>query len=295
MNIPAPIITTIQAPWLNANSLSLDILRLDELHPVVSGNKYFKLKHYLIDAIKQGKNTVATFGGAWSNHILATAYACKEAGLSSIGIIRGERPKNPSTTITLAAQYGMELLFVDRTTYRNKEWIKAGYAREGWYWVEEGGMGNLGVMGSKEILRTISTDKYSHIVVSVGTGTTMAGLITSALPHQFVVGVSSMKANTSLDRNIQQLLIEKVTANWRIFHEYHFGGYGKHPQELIDFINEVFEIYALPLDIIYTGKTFFAIRDLVNKNYFPPQSKILMVHTGGLQGNKSLAPGVLHF
>ena len=289
-------VETIPADWLTVKKVTLDILRLDKIHNIVSGNKWFKLKYYLQDASATNKSTVATFGGAWSNHIIAVAYACKEYNFKSVGIILGEKPAILSDTLKKAMQYGMELCFVSREEYRDKKRIIQKFANNDWYWINEGGYGKLGAIGASEILATVDTSIYTHIIASVGTGTMLAGLILSAQKKQQVVGISSMKGNAALEKEIMHLLDGKPPeVTFHLFHNYHFGGYGKHPASLIDFINEVYLKYHLPLDIVYTGKTFFAIKDLTEKDFFIPGSRLLMIHSGGLQGNASVPRKVLAF
>lgn len=286
----------IEAEWLTNQHISLDVLRSDKIHPVVSGNKWFKLKYYLEEAINVKKTTIATFGGAWSNHIIATAYAAREAGLKSIGIIRGEKPPTLSYTLSMAMQYGMELQFVSRGQYRSKEEITQMLSHQNYYWIEEGGYGISGAKGATEILKTTDVSAYTHIIAAVGTGTMLAGLVQGSTKHQQIIGISSMKGNYAIEQKIKDLIESEVTErSFEIKHEYHFGGYGKHPSALIDFINEAYHYHHLPLDIIYTGKTFYAIKDMTENNVFPPGSKLLMIHSGGLQGNKSLPAKVLAF
>ena len=292
---PAAVnIETIHAEWLTDKKVALDVLRLDKIHPVVSGNKWFKLKYYLQEAEAQKKTTIATFGGAWSNHIVAVAFACKEASLKSIGIIRGEQPRVLSHTLEKAVEYGMELHFVTREEYRIKEAVIQKLAYNNWYWINEGGYGEAGAKGASEILSGVDLWHYSHIIAAVGTGTMLAGLVLAATTKQKVIGISSMKGNLSLEQGILRLIDKQKTgAKFQVIHDYHFGGYGKHPTPLIDFINEVYAKHDLPLDIVYTGKTFFAIKDLTEKNFFEPRSKLLMIHSGGLQGNASLGDKLL--
>lgn len=281
----------IQADWLAQHNVSLDVLRLDKIHPVVSGNKWFKLKYYLQDAKEHRKTTIATFGGAWSNHIAATAFACREADLKSVGIIRGEKPQWLSATLQFAEGEGMELHFVSRTDYRNKAAIIDSFKQPDWYWVNEGGYGMFGVKGAAGILSFTDAAKYTHIIAAVGTGTMLAGLLRSSKEEQQVIGISSLKGNTALEQQVMQLVGEDaLPSRCTIVHDYHFGGYGKVTKELIDFMDTVVKEHALPLDIVYTGKTFFAIKDLVQKEYFAPGSKLLMIHSGGLQGNSSVKP-----
>jgi 1-aminocyclopropane-1-carboxylate deaminase/D-cysteine desulfhydrase-like pyridoxal-dependent ACC family enzyme len=286
----------ISAGWLTDKKISLDILRLDKIDAIVSGNKYFKLKYYLQNAIAANKKVIATFGGAWSNHIVATAFACNELGLKSIGFIRGEKPAVLSATLIAAESYGMELRFVTREEYRNKDLIKIKHFSEDWYGINEGGFGATGAKGAAEILRLANHNTYTHIVAAVGTGTMMAGLVISASANQKIIGISSMKGNNSLEAEIKSLSESAASdSSFQLFHNYHFGGYGKHPKDLLDYINKIYLLHNLPLDIIYTGKTFYAIEDLAKQDFFPAESKILMIHSGGLQGNRSLPPEVLAF
>lgn len=285
---------TIEAKWLLEKNLRLDVLRLDVIDKIISGNKWFKLKYYLQDAVEKGVETIATFGGAYSNHIIAIAYACKLAGIKSVGIIRGEKPEKLSHTLLMAHEYGMDMHFVSRLAYRNKETIKADFSNV--YWVNEGGYGIKGMVGAKEILPLTNDGKsYSHIVCAVGTGTMMAGIIEASNDHQEVIGISVMKGNNELLKNISGLTGKNPGKKYKIIEGYHFGGYAKHPPELIDFMNSTFKKHQLPTDIIYTSKTFYAVEQMILNNTFPPGSKIIMIHSGGLQGNLSLPVNSLCF
>jgi len=273
-----------------------DILRLDLLHPVVSGNKWFKLQYYLQDALATEKNTIATFGGAYSNHIVATAFAAKEAGLKSIGFIRGEMVAQISPTLLQARDYGMELRFIDRERYRNKAQIMRKWNEPGLYWIMEGGYGERGANGAADMLTIRDTSEYTHILCAVGTGTMMAGLIKSAKSNQEVIGISVLKNHFGLEKEVRQLLSSVENLHrFSLLHGYHFGGYAKHPEELIEFMKDIWLTEKVPTDIVYTSKLLFATKDLIQKNYFPPGSKLLLIHSGGLQGNNSLQPGRLPF
>lgn len=286
----------IKADWLSQNQVTLTVLRLDLLHPVVSGNKWFKLKYYLEEALQLGKTTIATFGGAYSNHILATAFACKAYGLQSVGFIRGEKPEDYSFTLKQAAGYGMRLIFLTREQYRQKETVADEFTQLNWYWIAEGGYGSTGIKGASEIMKYTNSNDYSHILASVGTGTMLAGIIQASQPGQQVTGISSMKGNTALEESIRHLLpVKHPLSTVNILHDYHFGGYGKYTDELIEFMNNAYLQYQLPLDIVYTGKLFFAIQNLVQKHYFEKGSNLLMIHSGGLQGNASLPQNALTF
>jgi len=285
----------IEANWLKQNNAKLDILRLDMLHSIVSGNKWFKLKYYLQHAKNNGYNTIGTFGGAFSNHIIATAFACHKAELKSIGIIRGNQPAFPSHTLLMAEHYEMHLQFINRLEYKDKEAVKKDFKDV--YWIPEGGCGNLGAAGAKEILLFCSDpEKYTHVVCAVGTGTTMAGIIQSVNPIQAVMGISIMKGNYSLVEKIRALLDPADESKlYKLVHDYHFGGYAKHPPELIEFMNSTWQQHQLPTDIVYTGKTFYAVQQMIVNNTIQKGSNVLMIHSGGLQGNLSLRAETLCF
>lgn len=281
---------------VSTRTIQTDILRLDLLHPIVSGNKWFKLQYYLEEALMAKKHTIASFGGAYSNHIVALAYAAKEKGLQSIGFIRGEMVDEFNPTLLQAKVYGMKLAFIDRNQYRNKELIIQQQDQLGIYWIMEGGYGIPGAKGAANILTVADTRQYSHILCAVGTGTMMAGLIKGAGADQQVIGISVLKNHFGLENEIRLLLTDtEKQRSFSILHDYHFGGYAKHPKELINFMKEIWLAERIPTDIVYTSKLLFAIDDLIKKNHFPPGSRLLLIHSGGLQGNSSLSPGTLPF
>lgn len=285
----------IRSKWLQSNNVALSVLRLDKMHSVVSGNKWFKLKYYMAEALAAKCSMIGSFGGAYSNHIVAVAYACKEAAIKSVGIIRGEQPPVLSATLQEAKDYGMELHFVNRINYKNNTGLRQQF--ENVYWIEEGGYGLNGVKGSADIL-SFAEDKgaYTHIVCAVGTGTMMAGIVQSAALHQQIIGISTMKGNFELAEKVTYLLGEaSIHKAYCINHDYHFGGYAKHPQELLHFMNEIWIEQHLPTDIVYTAKAFYATKQMVTNNIIPNGSNVLMIHSGGLQGNRSLPEGTLLF
>jgi 1-aminocyclopropane-1-carboxylate deaminase len=277
---------------------TVDVLRLDLIHPVVSGNKWFKLKEYLKEAKQQNKKAIITFGGAFSNHIVATAATAKLYGLKSIGIIRGEKPKTLSHTLNDALSYSMELFFVSREEYKTKNLPQAyleNYPAEDLYMINEGGYGCKGMEGAKDILKTIEATKYTHIIAAAGTGTMLAGLIAASNPTQTITGISVLKNNFSLQKEINDLLPKEKKDSFQLLYDYHFGGYAKQTLPLIRFMNEWYAKTGISSDFVYTGKLFFAVNDLVHKSFFPEGSKILVIHSGGLQGNLSLPKGTLIF
>jgi 1-aminocyclopropane-1-carboxylate deaminase len=274
------------------NEITADVLRLDKIDPVISGNKWFKLRYYLDEARSQQKKGIVTFGGAWSNHIVATAAACQLNGIHSVGIIRGEEPRKLSPTLLRAKEMGMQLIFLSRPDYQAKE-IPAAMQPEEYYIINEGGYGIMGARGASTILEHCRNN-YTHYCCAVGTGTMMAGIINQSQSEQKTIGISVLKNNTGLAEMIQALVVNK-TDNWQLIHDYSFGGYAKHQPALLRFMNEFYEQTGVPSDFVYTGKLFYAINDLVEKNYFPPGSRLLLIHSGGLQGNESLETGSLIF
>lgn len=282
-------IDKIQAHFLQNKNVQLDVLRLDKIHPVVSGNKWFKLKYHLDNFNAGNYNGIITFGGAWSNHIVATACACYLKKIKCIGIIRGERPEQLSNTLHEAANYEMELKFISRILYAQKsnneflESIKKEFPE--YYIIPEGGAGKEGEKGAGEILQYADGNNYTHIACAIGTGTMFNGIGEAASVDQNILGIVVLKG----------WKVENETNSTELFLNYHFGGYAKHDQVLIDFMNEFFRLTNIPTDFVYTGKLAFALFDLIKKDHFPPGSKILMIHSGGLQGNVSLQKGSLIF
>ncbi len=278
------------------NILNINILRADVLDPVVSGNKWFKLQLYVRDATAAGKTTLATFGGPYSNHIIATAKYGASMGFNTVGFIRGEKPTTLSPTLTDAIQNGMTLHFVSREDFEQREKIIAENQDPNWAWIPEGGYGITGADGAKSMLTIKDSSSYDTIICAVGTGTMMAGLIKAAAPHQKVIGLSVLKNNISIDAAIKALLTKEETKkNFEMIHDYHFGGYAKHKPALIDFMNECYKKMELPLDFVYTAKLMYGVKDLATKGKFEPSSKILVIHSGGLQGNRSFKKGTLIF
>ena len=287
----------LPAAVLQEKNLRAAVLRLDKIHPIISGNKWFKLKYYLEEVKASNKNHMLTFGGAYSNHIAATAAAGKMFGIKTTGIIRGERQKELSHTLSNAALYGMDLVFINRDDYRAKT-LPAGIIEKikEIFVINEGGYGITGAKGASEILNYGSKENYSHIACAVGTGTMMAGLIQASLPQQEIIGIPVLKNNTALESQLCQLLsIAEQKKKFRLIHDYHFGGYAKPAPELIHFMNEFYNVTNIPTDFVYTAKLFYAILDMAGKDCFPPGSNLLLIHSGGLQGNLSLPKGSLIF
>ena len=289
-NISVDILTV---PLFIEKGVEISVLRLDKIHPLISGNKWFKLRYYLEEAKQQNKKTIVTFGGAWSNHILATAAACKMNGFNGIGIIRGEKPANISPTLLQSQAEGMQLVFTSRDDYRKKK-IPAELDNDNNYFINEGGFGNSGAAGAATILNYCDLNKFDKIGCACGTGTMIAGLIRATIPSQQVIGISMLKNNFDLEKSVQ-LLLNNVEGNYQLIHDYHFGGYAKYKSELIDFMNMFYLQTGIPSDFVYTGKLFYAFYQLVKNNSFIPGCRILLIHSGGLTGNSSLEKGMLIF
>ena len=295
-NYPSLIQPLSGLPEITAADLAVDVLRLDTIHPVVSGNKWFKLKGHLQIARERSASSILTFGGAWSNHIIATAYAAQQAGIPAIGIIRGERPPALSATLETAAGYGMQLEFVSRKTYASYPALFNNLSERypGVYIIPEGGAGEPGIRASEYILREIPAARYSHILCAIGTGTMFLGLARAATPDQEIIGIPILKGLNE-GSSITGFNDLSSQSRLRIIPHYHFGGYARHPPELLDFMNRFYRDTGIPSDLVYTGKLFYATLDLARKHLFPTRSRLLIIHSGGLQGNQSLPQGRLDF
>ncbi len=277
-------LTPLTDPLLKKYGVKIFVMREDLIHPVMGGNKWRKLKYNLERAAKENKKTLVTFGGAWSNHIAATAYAGKESGFKTTGIIRGEKtgPLNP--TLNRAAENGMQLVFVDRATYRDKELALnvalKHHVMKNYYVIPEGGSNYEGFKGCCEITGEINFD-FNYICCPCGTGTTLSGIAASLKQHQEAIGISVLKNNLSIIKNIKQFGVPDDA--FSIFHEYHFGGYAKSTPGLDDFVNRFHKINEIEIEPVYTGKMFFGIYDLIQKGFFKKEEVVIAVHTGGLQ------------
>ena len=271
---------------LENESVELFLKREDLIHPIVSGNKFRKLKYNIEKAKAINSDVLLTFGGAYSNHIAAVAYAGNQNGLKTIGIIRGDELNNTehlNSTLLFAKSCGMKLDFISREDYRQKtspEFIAQLRSEFGaFYLLPEGGTNDLAIKGCEEILMLNDFD-FDYVCCAVGTGGTISGIINSSKEQQRILGFPALKGDF-LQQDIRKFANQE---NWKLVRDYHFGGYGKIKPELISFINEFNKNYDIPLDPIYTGKMMFGIFNLIEKGFFPKHSKILAIHTGGLQG-----------
>lgn len=280
-------LTPVIDPLLSGMRIDLWVKRDDLLHPVISGNKWRKLKYLLNDALDNGADTVVSMGGAYSNHLHALAYAGKALGLKTIGYVRGEQPTVFNPTLQDLKKWGMSLRFVSRSDYRALRTCKhqdiPGFSTNQ-YWVPEGGAHSLALKGVAEIFAEMPF-VCDHLLVACGTGATLAGLISAAPADCRVTGVTALKGAAFLNDDVKQLLPQnQVYTNWQIALDYHFGGFAKSTPELRQFVRQFHASHSIPLEPVYTGKLLFAVFDLLQKGYFKPGQRIVAVHTGGLQG-----------
>lgn len=303
--LPSSPLQRLQSSFLDDTDISLYIKRDDLIHPQFGGNKWRKLKYNLIHAHNNSYDTLLTFGGAWSNHLYATAAAGKYFGFNTIGIIRGEEylPLNP--TLAFARDCGMKLHYMKREQYREKnaagflEHIRQRFGNV--YILPEGGSNQLALEGCREIVDEIETD-FDYICCASGTGATLAGIIPALKPGQSAIGFSALKGKfltnevktlladktvrSNIDNNTNTKAHSKSPANWWIEDDFHFGGYAKINDDLIAFMNNFTVEYGITLDAVYTGKMFYGLFELISAGAFTPGAVIIAVHSGGLQGNK---------
>lgn len=277
-------------------NISLAVLRLDKIHPVVSGNKLFKLHYFLQEASTAAHKTILTFGGAYSNHLVATAYACKAAGLKSIGMVRGEAAAQQSLTLQHCISFGMQLKYLSREAYHQKDdagFIDSLYEQFGpCTIIPEGGYSRAGAKGAALIWNLIEQNTWTHIVTASGTATTLAGILLGA-DTETIISVPVLKGMTDIENRIIFCGAGEKLPQLQIADGYHFGGYAKKTPELLSFMNSIWEQQQLPTDFVYTAKMLYAIFDRIKKEQFSAGSKILCLHTGGLQGNLSLPKNTL--
>jgi len=283
-------IQQIQSDFLDKSGIKLFVKREDLNHPFVSGNKWWKLKYNLEEAIITGRQKLLTFGGAYSNHIYATAAAARELGLESIGIVRGEERLPLNSTLAFARSQGMHLHYISREAYRKKtepEFVEDLKKKFGeFYLIPEGGTNKYAIKGCTEWAKKLQEIEFDYLCLPVGTGGTMAGLI-AGLNGKSIIGFSALRDGDFLNEEIKMLVFDytaKEFSNWRIETEYHFGGYAGSNHVLQSFIRSFDQDHGVALDEVYTGKMMFGILDCVRQNKFERETTILALHTGGLQG-----------
>jgi 1-aminocyclopropane-1-carboxylate deaminase len=274
----------IHSNLFDEQDLKVFIKRDDLIHPIISGNKWRKLKYVLKQAQTENKSHLVTFGGAYSNHLLATAAAAAKFGFQSTGFVRGEEVNND--TLFLCRLHGMNLIFTDRESYRDKPALfkKHFGSDNGTFFIDEGGASILAAQGCSELIGEL-TDTYDHIFCASGTGTTAAGIINGIGRHGMATqfhAVAALKNGGFLREEINHFLTEP--AEYHLHTEYHFGGYAKTDERLIEFIKQFVAETGILIEPVYTGKMLYALYDLIEKKHFKPGSRILAIHTGGLWG-----------
>ena len=276
----------LNLPVLNQHNVTVYIKRDDLIHREISGNKWRKIKYNLLFAAQNKFEGILTFGGAHSNHILAVAYVCKENNLKCLGIIRGDEHVTRSKTLTECETLGMEFTFMNRTDYREKsddKYLKLLQEQYPNYLIiPEGGANDLGVKGCEEIISEIDID-FDFISVDCGTGATLAGMIRKLKPNQKAIGVQVLKGQDFITEEVIKFS-PNLNDKFEIWTDYHFGGYAKYHNELIEFMRWFYQETRIKLDPIYTGKQFYGVFDQIKKGYFPKGATIVLTHTGGLQG-----------
>ena len=284
--LPSPI-QPIFDPLFEQKGLRVYVKREDLIHPLIMGNKWRKLKYNIQEAKTQGYHRLVTMGGAFSNHILATAAAAKENDLQSIGIIRGEELNAESNpTLKRATALGMKLEFISRDRYGSLRDNALDISKEypDSYFVPEGGTNMYAIKGCAELVEEIEMD-FNYICTPIGTGGTMAGILAGLQGKGNVLGISSLKGD--FVHSMMTTLLEQhkmAYKNYQIFNQYHFGGYGKTTDILIDFIEDFRKNHQILLDPIYTAKMFYGVIDLIKQDFFKFNHKIILLHTGGIQG-----------
>ncbi len=286
----------LNSDQLNRAGVTLWVKRLDLVHPLVSGNKWYKLKYNLLAAKEEGATTILSFGGAYSNHIHALAAACQMLGFASIGVIRGERhtPLNP--TLTFAQRCGMRLHYLNRADYRLKhthliqQQLKAEYGDP--YIVPEGGSNALALKGVAELIAELGDD-YDRLCCACGSGGTLAGLIAGLVGRKQLEGFAALKGGGFLSTDVRRLLANGAyvdPGNWHINLDYHFGGFAKTTPQLLAFIQQFEMEHGIPLEPLYTGKLFYGLFERIVTGVYPRGTRIIALHSGGLQGRDTMMP-----
>ncbi len=284
IQIPTPL-EKIEEKLLEEKGVEVWVKRDDLTHPFIAGNKFRKLKYNLMEAEKQGKERLLTFGGAYSNHLSAFAFACREFGFKGKAVVRGEElNEGSSPTLAFAHSMGVELEFVSREAYRDKERLSAELEEDGFI-IPEGGSNALALKGVAELVS--ETGPFDYLLTACGTGGTLAGLISGAPQEAKVIGVSALKNGDFLKEEVSKLLSRPFPGNAVLLTAYHFGGYARYTEELLGFIRNFEAVHGILLEQVYTGKMFYAFYNLLQKDFFPQGSRVVLLHTGGLQGRSS--------
>ena len=286
--LPTPL-QKLESPVFNEKNIEVWVKRDDLTHTAISGNKFRKLKYNLLEAEKRNKNKLLTFGGAFSNHIYALAAAANIFNFESVGIIRGdELNEESSPTLTFASESGMKMHFVTRIAYRDKGELRIQFEDDRSYFIPEGGSNAEALKGCAEMMDEVLTEiNPTHFCLAAGTGGTTAGVLSNEQYNGQTYCFPVLKKGGFIKDEIESLIELKNDGKFNLFLDYHFGGYAKTTPELLDFMRTFEMDHLIKLDQVYTAKLFFGVLDLISKNHFPPNSKIVIYHSGGLQGRFS--------
>ena len=275
---------TVAMPLFSDKGITLEIKRDDQIHPVISGNKWRKLKFLLMDAQSKGCQTLVSMGGNWSNHLHALAFAGKELGLKTAAFVRAHEDQRLTPTLQDCRQWGMELMFTSRLDYaqlrHSFQWDHFAEQFPNSYWISEGGFSELAIKGVEEIGQELE-HHYDHIFLGTGSGATLVG-VAKACPDSKVVGVASFSGAEYLEEHLEPHL--KPQTNWQIDTEHHCGGFAKSNAELEEIMETFHQHNQVTLDSVYNGKCLLAIKDAVEQGRIQSGERVLMIHTGGLQG-----------
>ena len=289
----ASILSPISHPLLQERNITLLLKRDDQLHTIISGNKWRKLKYILMHALEQGHMHLISMGGAWSNHLHALAYIGQQLNIKTTGLIRGEASSYESPTLQDMRDWGMHIKFIDRGDFRILRSFHTHDAepaqRYQGYWIPEGGATPLALTGVAELKQEIDAD-YDKLVVACGTGTTLAGLLAQEDETHHVIGIAALQGESFLEKEICRLLgdTRQKERGWRLYYDYHFGGFAKRNQLLDDFMQRLETASRIPLEPVYTGKMMYALFDLIEDGSIGHGETVVAVHSGGLQGKRAI-------
>ncbi len=295
MTIPS-LLQTLHHPLFIKHKIKVSIKRDDQIHPIISGNKWRKLKYNLLEFKNRNRASkvqmgILSFGGSYSNHIHALAFACMQQNIPCIGIIRGEESNKNNFTLSWAKYWGMKLCFVNRKTYRRRHdddfLAELEETYPNYFIVPEGGSNKLALQGVGDIITELNQQtKFDTLMIPVGSGGTLAGLVAADNNQHTILGVCVLKDGAYLQESIHNLLPKQSTnyTNWHLLTQFHYGGYAKFKPENVCKIIEFNKITGINFEPIYSGKMILALLDLIEDGYFPENHRIVLVHTGGLQG-----------
>ncbi len=287
LTTPSPL-QAFHPDWPGADKLNIFIKRDDLIHPVISGNKWRKLSNVFADAHNLPLSIVS-FGGGYSNHLHALGYVCKTFNIDCTVIVRGDYSKNMTPMLNDLRRWGINIRFVDRATYHNRHdkrlLAQLHHQYDNALIVPEGGSSSAALTGMTNMMDEISVD-FDYILAPVASGATLAGIASSLSVRKTACGIAVLKGEQYLESLVSELMPEQQE-NWYIDHRFHGGGYAKKDAVLTDFCHEMFSTYNIPVEPVYSGKLFFALKNKIAAGEFDRGSTLIALHTGGLQGARN--------